>query len=278
MKIAFATCVQLGYSCIQEIYKIGGKLDLLVTLKDEKNRDKSGRIYLDDFAKTHKIPLLKIDNINDPEVLQSLKENRIDWFFIIGWSQIAREALLNTPVKGCIGMHPTLLPEGRGRASIPWAILKRLDKTGVSMFRMDTGVDTGDLLGQEIIPLKKDETATELYEKVNEAHVRLISKCWKAIEVNTLTGKPQDNALATKWPGRKPEDGEITKEMFLSEAECLVRAVTHPYPGAFYQDGDQTILIWKAKTALEEPDGYSIRFKDGYLIPIEYEVREKAPC
>ena len=154
MKIAFATCVQLGYSCIQEIYKTGGKLDLLVTLKDEKNRDKSGRIYLDDFAKTHQIPLLKIDNINDPEVLQSLRENRIDWFFIIGWSQIAREELLKTPAKGCIGMHPTLLPEGRGRASIPWAILKRLDKTGVSMFRMDTGVDTGDLLGQEIIPLK----------------------------------------------------------------------------------------------------------------------------
>ena len=106
----------------------------------------------------------------------------------------------------------------------------------------------------------------------------MISKCWRAIEANALTGKPQDNALATEWSGRKPEDGEITKKMSLSEAECLVRAVTHPYPGAFYQNGDQTILIWKAKTALEEPDGYSIRFKDGYLIPIEYEVREKAPC
>ena len=86
MKIAFATCVQLGLSCIEEIYNINGKLDLLITLKDEKAKSKSGRIYLDEIAEKYNVPLLKIDNINDLEVIEALKKHEIDWLFIIGWS------------------------------------------------------------------------------------------------------------------------------------------------------------------------------------------------
>ena len=79
--------------------------------------DKSGRIYLDDIAYEHNIPLLKVNNINDPEVIKALKDYEIDWLFIIGWSQV--QEVLKAPKKGCIGMHPTLLPVGRGRAAIP---------------------------------------------------------------------------------------------------------------------------------------------------------------
>ena len=96
MKMAFATCVQLGLSCIEEIYKIGGDLDLLITLKDERAKNKSGRIYLDEISAKHDIPLLKIDNINDKEVIDALKGYEIDWLFIIGWSQIAKKELLDT--------------------------------------------------------------------------------------------------------------------------------------------------------------------------------------
>ena len=90
MKMAFATCVQLGLSCIEEIFRIGGKLDLLISLKDEKATNKSGRIYLDEIANRTDVPLLKIDNINDQEVISALHEHQIDWLFIIGWSQIAK--------------------------------------------------------------------------------------------------------------------------------------------------------------------------------------------
>ena len=117
-RVAFVTCVELGLACINEIYKIGGKLDLLITLHDNKARNKSGRIYLDEVSKKHGIKLIKIQNINQKETLINIKENKIDWLFIIGWSQIAKKELLETPTKGCIGMHPTLLPIGRGRAAI----------------------------------------------------------------------------------------------------------------------------------------------------------------
>ncbi|KGA96280.1 methionyl-tRNA formyltransferase [Alkalihalobacillus alcalophilus ATCC 27647 = CGMCC 1.3604] len=268
-KIAFATCVQLGLSCIEEIYRIGGSLDLLITLKDEKAKNKSGRIYLDEIATEHNAPILKIDNINDQEVLSVLKEHQIDWLFIIGWSQIARKDVLETPTYGCIGMHPTLLPVGRGRAAIPWAIIKGLDETGVTMFKLDEGVDTGDIIGQGVIKLDQDTTATELYQKVDDMHITLIAKYWNDIVNNNITLTKQNDADATEWPGRKPEDGEILSGMTMDEAGKLVRAVTHPYPGAFYKDGDKTIRVWSAKT--DKNDG-GIKLSDGYLIPIDYEI------
>ena len=269
MKIAFATCVQLGQSCIEEIYRIGGKLDLLITLKDDRAKNKSGRIYLDNIASEQNTPLLKINNINDQEVIDALKNHEIDWLFIIGWSQIAEIKLLETPTLGCIGMHPTLLPEGRGRAAIPWAILKGLKKTGVTMFKLDDGVDTGDLIGQGVINLTENTTATELYQKVDTMHVSLISKYWDDIVNNNITLTIQNEADATEWSGRKPEDGEISNTMTRDEADKLVRAVTHPYPGAFYIDGEQTLRIWSAKTNKDQGE---IKLSDGYLIPMDYEV------
>jgi methionyl-tRNA formyltransferase len=269
MKMAFATCVQLGLSCIEEIYSIGGKLDLLITLKDEKSKNKSGRIYLDHIANKRNAPLLKVDNINDREVIVALKNHQIDWLFIIGWSQIVKKEILETPTKGCIGMHPTLLPVGRGRAAIPWAILKELKQTGVTMFKLDEGVDTGDIIGQGIISLDQKITATELYQKMNDMHISLISKYWNGIVNNNITLTKQNEAEASEWPGRKPEDGEITSSMTMNEADKLVRAVSHPYPGAFYKDGDKTMRIWSAKT---NQNSGKIKLSDGFLIPTDYEI------
>lgn len=267
--IAFATCVQLGLSCIQEIYEIGGSLSLLLTLPDDRARNKSGRIYLDAFAAQHHVPLLKAENINDRKVVDALKNDEVDWLFIIGWSQIAGPELLAAPRCGCIGMHPTLLPEGRGRAAIPWAVLKGLAKTGVTLFCLDEGVDTGDIIGQGVIPLTGCTTATELYEQVERMHVTLIREYYPAIVSNRITRTKQDETKATVWLRRTPEDGEIFPDMSMEEAERMVRAVTHPYPGAFFRQGQTVVRIWSCETS---PRAGRIRLRDGYLTPNEFEV------
>jgi methionyl-tRNA formyltransferase len=269
MKIAFVTCVQLGLSCIEEIYKVGGKLDLLITLNDDKAKKKSGRIFLDDIANHHDTPLLKVNNINDAEVIEALKEHKIDWLFIIGWSQIARKEVLEAPTNGCIGMHPTLLPIGRGRAAIPWAIIKGLNETGVTMFKLDEGVDTGEIIGQGVIRLEKSTTASELYQKVNDMHISLISKYWEDIVNNKIELIKQNENEATVWPGRKPEDGEIFSSMTMDEADKLVRAVTRPYPGAFYKDNDKVYRIWSSRPNKHTGE---IKLSDGYLELVVYEV------
>lgn len=274
LKIAFTTCVQLGRSCIEKILDMDGHLDLLITLKDEKAKEKSGRVYIDDIASKYNIPLLKINNINDEEVIDTIRDMEIDWLFVIGWSQIVKQELLTTPKKGCIGMHPTLLPKGRGRAAIPWAIIKGLKETGVSMFKMDEGVDTGDILGQVKIPLSGKITATELYEKVDKAHITLLEKYWKNIVEDTIIAQVQDERQATVWEGRKPEDGEVLHTMTKVEAERLVRAVTHPYPGAFYMEDDSKVIVWSATVGDCEKE-FSYQLADGYLYPQNYEIKKE---
>ncbi|MDR6786153.1 methionyl-tRNA formyltransferase [Pedobacter africanus] len=274
MKFAFVTCVQLGLSCIEKIYEVGGSLDLLITLHDHKAKNKSGRIYLDDFANQHKIDLFKINHINDQDVVEKIKRKNIDWLFIIGWSQIAGKEVLDAPNRGAIGMHPTLLPEGRGRAAIPWAILKGLDKTGVTMFKLDTGVDTGDIMGVYEISLSKETTATELYGKVNDAHQFLIEKVWDDLVTDRLELRKQNDALASYWEGRRPEDGQLNNSMTMGEAACLVRATTFPYPGAFFTTEDKKIIVWSGDVQKILPDNSQmhLKLKDGYLLPVEYEI------
>ncbi len=273
MKIGFVTCVQLGLSCIKKIYEINEKLDLLITLSDNKSLKKSGRIFLDDFAKEHDIPLLKINHINDSGVIEVIKNHNLDWLFIIGWSQIASSNLLTTPQKGCIGMHPTLLPQGRGRAAVPWAILKGLSETGVSMFKLEEGVDTGPILGQIKIPIKPNETATTLYRKIELAHEELIEKIYPLIIDNQVTPNPQDESKASYWEGRKPEDGRLDINMTIEDADRLIRAVTRPYPGAYLLQDNKKIIVWAGRV---HDSGNivdnSIQFIDGQYEMTDFEI------
>ncbi|CAM1373358.1 Methionyl-tRNA formyltransferase [Tenacibaculum litopenaei] len=275
MKFAFVTCVQIGLSCMEAIYDINGELDLIVSIPDEKAKKKSGRIYVDEFASTHNIPIVKSNHINDEAVVNAIKEHEIDWLFIIGWSQIASKEVIEAPNLGAIGAHPTLLPIGRGRAAIPWAIIKGLDKTGVSFFKMDEGVDTGLILGQEEVPILSDETSTTLYQKVNTAHETLIKKLYGDLLKGTVKGWKQDEAKATYWEGRKPKDGEILNHMTMENVDRLVRATTKPYPGAFFIQDDKKIIVWKGVAnaqKLARKASFEICLKDGYFYATNYEV------
>ena len=272
MKIAFCTCVQIGKSCIEAILSAGGHFNLLLTLHDHKSQKKSGRVYLDDIANDNGIPLFKLNHINDADVAEVLKKYDIDWLFIIGWSQIASFNLLNIPMEGIIGAHPTLLPIGRGRAAVPWAILKGLDKTGVTFFKMDEGVDTGEILDQFEIKLSPDETATTLYTKVNQAHVELIKQIWPKLTNRLIVGIKQDESKATYWEGRAPADGEMTYAMTVLEAEKQIRALTRPYPGAYIVLNEISKLIIWGGSIKPVPGSKILEFSDGKYYATNFEI------
>lgn len=280
MKFAFVTCVQIGLSCMEAIYDVNGSLDLIISIPDEKAKKKSGRIYVDDFAEKHNIPVIKSNHVNDAVVVESIKAHNIDWLFIIGWSQIASKKVIETPNIGTIGAHPTLLPVGRGRAAIPWAIIKGLEKTGVSFFKMDEGVDTGLILGQEEVPILPTETALTLYNKVNIAHETLIKKLFVNLQNSNVEGKEQDESKASYWEGRKPKDGELLETMSVNQVDRLVRATTKPYPGAFIIRDTKKITIWKGIMSgqrIESNVYHQIVLKDGFFYATNYEVTDVTP-
>ena len=144
MKLAFCTTVVIGFDCIKELIIIGYKLEFIITLEDDYLPNKSGRVSLNSLAEKHSIDLIKVKNINQSVVVNALKERSIDYFFVIGWSQIASVEVVKAVNKFVIGAHPTLLPKGRGRAAIPWTILKGLKCSGVTFFKIDDKVDTGE--------------------------------------------------------------------------------------------------------------------------------------
>lgn len=272
IRMGFVTCVQLGLSCMEAIYEVGGELAFAMTLEDNQAVNKSGRVYLDDFCQKNEIPLLKSSHVNNADVITAIKEHKLDWLFIIGWSQIALEEVLSAPKYGVLGMHPTLLPKGRGRASIPWAILKRLPKTGVSMFKLDAGVDTGPIVEQVELPLSDRITATELYNLVDNAHTLLMHKVVPKLLNDNISLSVQEESQATEWRGRTPEEGEINLKGSVFDAECLIRAVTHPYPGAFLMVApNKKLVIWSAKVVEKKTNARYLSFHDGYLELIEYD-------
>lgn len=274
MRIGFVTAVKLGLACLEEIERLGGRLDLLITLEDDTATKKSGRVQLDDYALRTGVPLHKTRHINERSTIEAILQAELDYLLVIGWSQLLAPAIFPLVKQSLLGMHPTLLPEGRGRAPIPWTILKGLKRSGVSMFELRPEVDSGDIMAAESFEVASNETATTLYEKASKAHVALIQKTWPQLTSGTLQGQPQDETKATLWPQRRPEDGEITEHMSLEEIDRLVRATTHPYPGAFLVVDGKKIIIWSGKI-IEKTKG---QFDLGLLergdlcyVPIEYQ-------
>jgi methionyl-tRNA formyltransferase len=280
MKFAFVTCVQIGLSCMEAIYDVNGTLDLIISIPDVKAKKKSGRIYVDDFAAKHSISVVKSNHVNDVAVIEAIKAHNIDWLFIIGWSQIASKEVIETANIGAIGAHPTLLPVGRGKAAIPWAIIKGLDVTGVSFFKMNEGVDTGLILKQEEVPIQPSETALTLYNKVNTVHKTLIKKLFLDLQNNNIEGKIQDESKVTYWEGRKPKDGELSLTVTMDQVDRLVRATTKPYPGAFVIRGDKKVIIWKGIMSTKKIESnvyHEMMLKDGFFYATNYEVADVTP-
>lgn len=272
MRLGFVTCVQLGLSCMEALYKAGGALQLVITLRDDLAVAKSGRVYLDSFCSANKVPLVKIRHINDMDCLEAIQGANLDYLFVIGWSQIANDAVLFAPRQGCLGMHPTLLPEGRGRAAVPWAILKGLPETGVTLFRLASQVDDGPILEQRRIPLPPNADATWLYEQVNVAHAELMQHAFAQIQQGALRELPQDVSRISHWPARKPEDGRIDLAGSVYDAERLIRAVTRPYPGAFVEAENGKLIVWRARVQSGPTLSRVLEFYDGKLECLDWEL------
>jgi len=178
---------------------------------------------------------------------------------IVGWSELAPSAILDIPkskhrgfarhtaLYGCIGMHQTLLPEGRGRAPIPWAIIKGLNRTGVTAFLLEETADSGGIVGQIQIPIDATETATTLFDKARMAHIELGVRLGKRMATRALSWTEQDERLASTWPRRRPEDGRIDFSWTAVEIDRFVRALTSPYPGAFFLWANQKIRVHKVE-------------------------------
>ena len=230
--------------------------------------DAAGFADLNPLAARYGFDLVESDDVNDPGLVERITRLNPALIYVIGWSQIVRKPLLSVPSVGCVGIHPTKLPQGRGRAPIPWTILKGLTHTASTMFFLAEGVDDGDIIGQIEFGVDPREDAATLYAKHLAAHVELVRSFTPALLSGDAVGAPQDHTQATTWPRRTPEDGRIDWTRSAEDTDRLVRAVTRPYPGAFAETADGRVTIWQAEPgpSLNEPPGTWIRGDDDLYV------------
>lgn len=218
----------------------------LFTLPLSKSDRHSDFVHLQPLAQKYEVPVIEVSNINSPEALDKIRFLQPDYLFIIGWSQICRQELLSIPRLGSIGCHPAAIPVNRGRAVIPWTILQRCKDTAMTLFWLDEGADTGDILMQYKFPVASDETATTLCEKIDNSIAEMFCEVIPKLLKGEQPREKQNHQLATYCAKRGPDDGFIDWNLSAESIWTLIRAVTKPYPGAFSFYQGKKIIIWSA--------------------------------
>lgn len=228
-----------------------------------------GLIYLDDTLKDvtvahesftgliaeYGLHARSFRTLGDPDLIHWMNALQPDVGAVVGVSQLIGESLLAVPRLGFIGMHPTLLPQGRGRAPIPWALIKGLEKTGVSLFWCGPGADTGPLLAQREVPIHYEDTAATLGARTDAVAADLLVESIAFLAKGHIVRMTQDAINATNWPRRRPEDGLIKWTWTRRRIYDWVRALTHPYPGAFTTANGKKLFVWSCRESEDQRRG-----------------------
>jgi methionyl-tRNA formyltransferase len=259
--------------------------EMVFSLDEQYSAEVSGYFPIHEIAEKNNIPCRKFRKINDLEHINTIVELKPDYIFVIGLSQLVSKKLIQSAKLGTIGFHPTPLPKYRGRAAVVWQILLGVRKTKCSLFLIDEGMDSGDILGQEEYVIERDDYALDVTEKIGEALRSLLRRVLPQVMTGTLNPVKQNEEDATYLLKRIPEDGQINWNDPVEKIHTLIRATSKPYPGAFANyDRDHKVIFWRAdvienkkytgipgQIAYVEKDSINIVCGDGLLRLYEYD-------
>ncbi|HEU5264066.1 MAG TPA: formyltransferase family protein, partial [Gaiellaceae bacterium] len=207
MRTVWVSFDTIGRDCLEAAADVGAEIVGVVTLPGPIDPDRSGQCSFDEVAARLGASLHETSDVNSDETLAVVGELDPELIFVVGWSQLVREPFIHLAREGVFGMHPTLLPRHRGRAPIPWAILSGLARTGVTLFEIvDARADSGAIVGQAVVDIAREETATTLFERLADAHVGLVRECVPQLIAGTAPRTLQDPTRASAWPKRAPAD------------------------------------------------------------------------
>lgn len=259
--------------------------DTVFSLKEDHSPNVSGYSDLSRVAKVNGISYVEFKHINDEEHIRRMEEAKPDYIFVIGLSQLVSPRIINAARIGVIGFHPTALPKFRGRAAIPWQILLGVRASKSSLFYIDDGTDTGEIIDQETYVIGGDDYAEDVEAASNAALKRMMPGVIQKMKEEELTSRPQDREVATYLLKRVPEDGRIDWNDSVRDIHKLIRATSRPYPGAFSTYRGEKVIFWRGEVHKNDKyyglpgqiirsgeDGIEIFCRDGILKVTEYET------
>tara|TARA_A100001391_G_scaffold188957_2_gene159988 strand:- start:66498 stop:67400 length:903 start_codon:yes stop_codon:yes gene_type:complete len=246
MRIALIGAVEGSLWALRAMIDAGSPPVVVATLAPDLSKRHSDFVDLAPLAREHGIPVVHVRNINEPEAIAAIGAEKPDYIFVVGWSQICGPEFRQLAPERIIGYHPTALPRMRGRAALPWTILNDEKITGGTLFWVDEGVDSGDILEQRFFHIAPRETARTLYEKHMQALDSMIRASIRSLASDAPPRTKQDETCATYAAKRGPEDGRIDWSASAKDIDRLIRAVGKPYPGAFTSHAGKRLVIWQA--------------------------------
>ena len=213
------------------------------------------------------IPVFQPEKAKDPVSVARIAAERPDLIVVAAYGQILPPSLLDIPRYGCINVHASLLPRYRGAAPINWAIVRGETVTGITIMKMDPGMDTGPMLHTREEPIGEEDTAETVLPRLAALGAEALTEALGKHHAGTLTETPQDGEQATYAPMLKKEHGRIDWGRPAREVRDLVRGMT-PWPSAYTDYGGKMLKILAASVRQEdgEPGEILSVDRDGIVV------------
>jgi methionyl-tRNA formyltransferase len=263
MKIVYFSKGIRGTRCLEHILRAGYSIEAVVAVTKE--------LFLQDLSDRYGFPILYPEKINTEETAEMLRSHGADLFILCGYNKILKSIIIDIPPLGTINLHGGKLPEYRGAAPINWQIIQGETSGGCSIIYVDEGIDTGDIIAQEIYPITPEDTHASVLEKTLTIFPPLLETVLKQIEDGTVKRLPQDPNEGGYFRRRYPRDSQINwKRMTDVQVHNLVRGMHGPYPAAYsYLENvkveiDQTRLLDESLT--DEPGLVKWQPEIGFIV------------
>ena len=285
MKTILIGAVTTTRRVLETMIEVDFPISYVFSLDDAVSENVSDYDPIFKTAEKYNVPYKKFKKINDEENVKIIKEIEPDYIFVIGLSQLVKDEIINAAKKGVVGFHPAPLPKYRGRATNVWQQLLGVKESAVSVFFIDDGIDSGDILAQEPYYIEDDDYAQDVLDKGDEAAIVAMKRVLQQMMDGTLNPVKQNDEEASYTLKRSPEDGLIDWNQSIRDIHLFIRAISKPYPGAFSMyDGKSKIIIYRAEILPNDryigfngqiaelrKDGFDVVCKDGLLRVTDYE-------
>jgi methionyl-tRNA formyltransferase len=249
LNLVFCGTPRFAVPTLENLVAAGFRVHLVVTQPD---RPKGRGLELvqspvKESALKLKLPIAQPDRIKiNDEFRTQLTALMPDAVIVVGYGRIIPQWMLDLPPLGNINLHASLLPKYRGAAPIQWATANGETVTGVTTMRIDAGLDTGDILLQQELPIAPDDTAETLSPPLASIGAELVVETLRGLQAGRVHPRPQDNSQATLAPILKKEDGQLDFSRSATDIFNRIRGF-QPWPGAHTKFRDKALQILKAR-------------------------------
>ncbi|MEA3274582.1 MAG: methionyl-tRNA formyltransferase [Pseudomonadota bacterium] len=245
LKIIFAGTPDFAVSALEAL--IEGGLDVTAVYTQPDRPAGRGRKLTASPVKTaalaHGLAVHQPRSLRDPQAVAALRGHKADLMVVVAYGLLLPQAVLDAPRLGCVNVHASLLPRWRGAAPIQRAILAGDRESGVTIMRMEAGLDTGPMYLISRTPIAPGETGGSLHDKLAQLGASALLEALPGIADGTLIPEPQDDALATYAKKLQKEEAGVDWHRPAVELDRMIRAFD-PWPVAQTRLGDSTLRLW----------------------------------